>query len=298
MFASNMNQEGRLMEINKEKMIGQGNTAEIYRLDNEKILKLFRTGFPKEATEREYQNGITVQKILDCVPKVYEMVEIEGRYGIVYEEIKGKDLLKTMIASFGKINHYAKKLAHYHLDIQKPVNETLYSVKDKLEEDINSVNELSEAYKEVIRKYLKQLPDGNVLCHFDFHPGNIIIEDKKAVFLDWMTACKGDVCADVARTSIMLKYGGVEHAPWIMIKLISFFQHHIYKVYIKEYLRISNRSMEDINRWELPVAAARLREWIPEDEKQILVQLVKERCKEIAKRETAIIKRVMDNWLL
>lgn len=35
---------------------------------------------------------------------------------------------------------------------------------------------------------------------------------------------------------------------------------------------------------ELPVAAARLSEWIPEDEKRILVQLVKERCDEFEKR--------------
>lgn len=269
------------MEINKEKMIGQGNTAEIYKIDNNKILKLFRNGLHKSVVEREYQNGITVQKILDTVPKVYEMVEIDGRYGIVYEEIKGTDLLKTMMVSLWKIKDYSKKLARYHLDIQIPVNDTIHSVKEKLEEDLNSVNVLSEEYKEIIRKYLKQLPDGNVLCHFDFHPGNIMIADNKAVYLDWMTACRGEACADVARTCIMLKYGGVAHAPWLMRKLISIFQHRIYKVYIKEYLMISKRSIEEINRWELPVAAARLREWIPDNEKQKLIKLVNERCNEL-----------------
>ena len=143
---------------------------------------------------------------------------------------------------------------------------------------------LPEEYKEIIRNYLKELPEDNTLCHLDFHPGNIMIVDNKAVFLDWMTACRGDACADVARTCIMLKYGGVEHAPWIMKKLISITQHRIYKVYIKEYLMISNRRIEDINRWELPVAAARLSEWIPEEEKRVLVQLVKERCDEFEKR--------------
>lgn len=265
-------------------MIGQGNTAEIYKLDNNKILKLFRTGLHKSVMEREYQYGIMVQKILNCVPKVYEMVEVDGRHGIIYEEIKGTNLLKTMFFSLWKINNYAKKLAHYHLDIQKPVNDTLYSVKEKLEEDLDSVNVLSEEFKEIIRKYLKQLPDGNVLCHFDFHPGNIMIADNKAVFLDWMTACRGEACADVARTCIVLKYGEVAHVPWIMRKLISIFKHHIYKIYIKEYLMISMRSMEDINRWELPVAAARLREWISENEKQVLIQLVNKRCNEIEKK--------------
>ncbi len=275
------------MEITNEKIIGQGNTAEIYKIDNNRILKLFRTGLPKSVVEREYQNGITVQTILNCVPKVYEMVEINGRHGIIYEEVKGRDLLKTMLISLWKINDYARKLAHYHLDIQKPVNDTLCSVKEKLEKDLNDVTVLSGEYKEIIQEYINQLPDGNGLCHFDYHPGNIMIADNKAVFLDWMTACRGDVCADVARTCILLKYGEVARAPWIMRKLIMISQHHIYKIYIKEYLMISKRSIEDINRWELPVAAARLREWISENEKKALIQLVNERCSEIVKKHNS-----------
>lgn len=265
-------------------MIGQGNTAEIYRLDDNKILKLFRNGLYKGIIEKEYQNGIIIQNILDCVPKVYEMVEINGRHGIVYEEIHGRDMLKIMIGSFWKINDYAKELAHYHLSIQKPVMDNLSTVKKKLEEDLYSVDILSDENKEIVQKYIKQLPEGNVLCHFDFHPGNVMIANNKKVVLDWMTACKGDACADVARTCLMLKYGEVTHAPWIIRRVISFIQHHIYKIYIREYLTISQRNIEDINSWELPVAAARLREWISEKEKNRLLQLVNERCSELKKR--------------
>ncbi len=267
------------MEINKEKMIGQGNTAEVYRIDDNKILKLFRRGMHKEIIEREYQNGISVQKILDCVPKVYEMVEVNGRNGIIYQEINGKNMLKIMLTSLWKINTYAKKLAHYHLYIQKPVMDKISTVKEKLEEDLNSVFILSEKNKKIVRKYIEQLPEGKELCHFDFHPENIMIINGKPIFLDWMTACRGDVCADVARTSILLKYGQVAHAPWIIRKIISIFQYHIYKIYIKEYLTISKKNMEDINRWELPVAAARLRERISKNEKKMLIQLVNEHCK-------------------
>lgn len=272
------------MEIKLDKLIGQGNTAEIYRLDDNKILKLFRSGLYKGMIEREYQNGMTIQKNLDCVPKVYEMVEVNGRHGIIYQEINGTDMLKVMLTSLWKINNYAKELAHYHLSIQKPIINHIGTVKEKLEEDLRGVDILPDDNKKIVRNYLKQLPDGNELCHFDFHPGNIMITNHKAVFLDWMTACKGDVCADVARTCIMLKYGEVAHAPWIMRKLISIFQHHIYKIYIKEYLLISKRNMEDINRWELPVAAARLREWISDNEKKVLLQLINEQCDKISKK--------------
>ncbi len=38
---------------------------------------------------------------------------------------------------------------------------------------------------------------------------------------------------------------------------------------------LSKRSIEEIKKWELPVAAARLREWISEKEKQALLNIVK-----------------------
>ncbi len=272
------------MEVEKEQMIGQGNTSEIYEMNDNKVLKLFRSGLHKSIVEREYQNGIIIQSILECVPKVYEMVEVNGRHGIIYEKIQGRDMLRSMMSSMWKINTYAKELAHYHLSIHKPIIDNFYTVKEKLEEDLDSVYILSDENKEIVRKYLKQLPEGNGLCHFDFHPGNVMISKDREVILDWMTACRGDVCADVSRTCLMLKYGEVTNAPWVIRKIFSLFQHIIYKIYIREYLTISKTSEEDINRWELPVAAARLREWISENEKKVLLQLVNERCSELNKK--------------
>lgn len=269
------------MEIQRKKMIAQGNTAEIYLLEDQKILKLYRIGLPGVVIEREYQNGLIIQNILDHVPKIYEIVEMQGRLGIVFEEIRGKDLLRVMLSFPWKINDYSRNLAHYHLEIQKPVSDALWSVKEKLRNDLKNAEVLSDEYKEAVLCYLSNLPDGDTLCHFDFHPGNIMIVNQQPYFLDWMTACRGDACADVARTSILLKHGEVLNAPWIVKQLISLVQRHIYKVYIKEYLLISGNQLEAIEQWELPIAAARLREWISEHERQVLLNLVAERCRSI-----------------
>ena len=47
-----------------EKLLGQGNTAEIYQYAQNKILKLFRLGLAKEIIEREYQNSCAVSELL------------------------------------------------------------------------------------------------------------------------------------------------------------------------------------------------------------------------------------------
>ena len=51
---------------------------------------------------------------------------------------------------------------------------------------------LAEAEMQDLYKYIDCLPDGNILCHFDFHPNNIILSDNNYSIIDWMTACKGD----------------------------------------------------------------------------------------------------------
>lgn len=48
------------METNDLKRIGQGNTAELYQISDEKVLKLFRSGMNENAVEQEYRNPLAV----------------------------------------------------------------------------------------------------------------------------------------------------------------------------------------------------------------------------------------------
>ena len=270
------------MNLEDYQLIGRGNTAEIYHIGNKKVLKLFHAGFNKEAVKIEYQNSKLVQENLDCVPRVYEMVEVEGRDGIIYEEICGKDMLQMMLRAPLRISKKSKEFARYHYSIHKKVKEPLITVKEKLNYDIAGSEILTEETKTILKQYINTLPDGDCLCHFDFHPGNVMIVDGKAVFLDWMTGCKGDICADVARTSLLLKYGQIEHAPILVQKLLSLGKRSIRKNYCKEYMALAGITAEDISKWEVPIAAARLQECIPDKERKILLDFINrsiDRCK-------------------
>ena len=68
--------------------IAEGNTAEIFQLDNSRILKLFKTGYSKEVMLHEYHNHQVVSGMLESAPKLYERVEEDGtkqrnRFGAV-----------------------------------------------------------------------------------------------------------------------------------------------------------------------------------------------------------------------
>ena len=70
----------------------------------------------------------------------------------------------------------------------------------------NIVNTRKMKGKEEVLHILDELPDGNILCHGDFHPGNILISDGHAVVIDFMNICHGHFLYDVARTTFLVEY--------------------------------------------------------------------------------------------
>lgn len=275
--------ENGKLNIDTLKMIGQGNTAEIYEFEKNKIIKLFREGISKEIAIDEYEKAVFIQVYINNAPHVYDFIENNSRYGIIYERINGKDMIMVMIKSIVKINYYSRMLAHIHMTVHKAIvnSEGDFTVKRKLTDDIEAVEVITDKNKKLLIEYLTKLPDGDSLCHFDFHPGNIMIEGKEPVIIDWMTACVGDPCADIARTYIMLSYGELPHASYFVRKFVSLFQRHICKEYYREYIKLSKFKEKEIEKWMLPVAAARLREWIPDSEKKALLAFINEKIKNL-----------------
>lgn len=263
----------------KGKLIGQGYTAEIYELGKDKILKLYRKSLPDFLCELEFNATKNIYDRFKISPYAYRIVEIEGRKGAIYEKVVGKTMLEEMVSRIWTLKKQSRELAHLHLSIHKKIDFILPTVKTKLKKDIQRVPELSDVEKEYLYQYIDTLPNGDTLCHFDFHPGNIIIRNGKAVVIDWMTASKGHASSDVARTSVMLKYSDVPLKSSILKKLVRRIKLTVYNEYIKEYLKISETEIKDIEIWEFPIAAARLSEWVPKDEKARLLDLVRKQMK-------------------
>ena len=192
-----------LWEKNKKnmKLIGKGNTAEVYDAVEEKILKLFVKGYPKFAVEHEYKNARIMQSFHLPVPACFEMTEVDNRYGIVYEKVSGCDLYEYMIK-----NNAGKKGIEIFYNLQNQIlnckcNE-LMSYKDFIKMIIGDKS------PETIKK-LDKLPDGENICHGDFHLWNILIDDSgKAKVIDFMNVCRGPKLYDIARTFYLLKGDG------------------------------------------------------------------------------------------
>lgn len=257
----------------KGKLIGQGNTAEVFAWGDKEILKLFRKEFPWEGIEKEYHISKVINDKGLPAPKVMQIIELEGRRGITYERLNGISMLDLISKKPFSAIKFAKNLANIHYQIHQCSDLELPGYKEALEWNIRHTDYLSEKQKQEVLNRLEELPEGNALCHGDFHPGNIMAEADKFYVLDWMTATAGSPAADVARTILLLKDAALpEHIPGIVKLLIGFLRKNLAKTYSRQYYKLSGMKKEEVASWRIVIAAARLIEWVPPTEKKVLLK--------------------------
>jgi Ser/Thr protein kinase RdoA (MazF antagonist) len=183
-------------------IIGVGNTATVHEWEEGKVLKLFYQGYPKEAVEKELQNAKAIEDKDFAKPKAYEIIFCEERMGIIYDQVKGESLLDWVMKT-GDVQQCAIYMAKLHKTIIRNKVSNVPDYKKFLKCNILKAN--SKKQEEVLRM-LDKLPDGNTLCHGDFHPGNILVSNGKLAVIDFMNVCHGDFLYDVARTVVLVEY--------------------------------------------------------------------------------------------
>ncbi|MBS3795260.1 MAG: hypothetical protein KGY80_10200 [Candidatus Thorarchaeota archaeon] len=73
-------------------LIGSGRTAEVYRYDSERVIKLFVKGFPNSLINHEFTANSIAQESISNVPVVYEKLRHGERTGLLYEFVSGPNL--------------------------------------------------------------------------------------------------------------------------------------------------------------------------------------------------------------
>jgi uncharacterized protein (TIGR02172 family) len=263
--------------------IGQGRTADIFEYNEDTIIKLYKKDFPDDAINQEFINSRFVYLLGINTPQPLELTSIKNRKGIIYQRVSGSSLLRIIIKSPWAILKQSRKLASLHYKIHTHYGEGINRhQKEVLRDNIKTTQDLNDTEKEKILDYLAQLPDGNNLYHGDFHPDNVLV-DNNVWIIDWMTGMSGYPIGDVARTVILLEYGTLpESTPAIIKKILNYLRNRLKDEYVKYYLKLSRRDISEIDQWILPMAAARLIEWIPSEEREKLLNMIRERLRAIS----------------
>lgn len=260
------------MKLTLTSPIANGRTAEIYAWQDGYILKLYHDWCPSYWVD--YESKVVQALVAEGIPTpaATEIIEVKGRRGLVFERVMGVSMLQDMNARPWMIFRHARALAKLQAKINQSSIAGLSSGKDGLTHAIQQAPHLNDDMRGRVLKLLDTLPSGEKVCHGDFHPGNIMLTDKGAIVIDWMTVSAGNPMADFARTALLLTIGpkgaGKMLSPLLRL-MISLF----YQTYSRHYLQLIPDKNHEREKWMPIIAAARLNERI-EPERDALIEMI------------------------
>ena len=190
-----------------DRVIAVRNNKTVYR-DGADCIKVFDSDYSKADILNEALNQARIEETGIRIPKIKEVLTIDGKWAIVSEYIKGKTLAQLMQENPEKKNEYLELLVDLQMDVHSHTCPLLTKLKDKMNRKISAAD-LDATTRYDLHTRLESMPKHNKVCHGDFNPSNIIIsEDGTPYILDWSHVTQGNASADVARTYLLFWLAG------------------------------------------------------------------------------------------
>jgi uncharacterized protein (TIGR02172 family) len=249
--------------------IALGRTAEVYAWEEDKVLKLYRDGFHPGDVDYELHLARIVQASGLPVPAVFDIIEVNGRRGIVYERMDGPSMLDILGKHPGQVPRSMRQLAELHLEMHTRSVPELPSQRGRLQRKIHRAHPLPDDLKAAALQALDALPDGDRLCHGDFHPGNILLTASGPIVIDWIDATRGNPLADVARTRLLFTTARLPGFS-VMALLLRMANRWLLEQYLRGYFASQPEKRKELDAWMPVVAAARMEEGLPHEFPQLL----------------------------
>jgi len=235
------------------RLLAAGNVAEVFEWGS-RVVKLYRSAGAKQTVFREAGNHSAVEALGLPVPAIWGVHQISGRWGIVFDRVRGSSFAEQMRGDPTALPRYLDILVGLQAGIHAHQTHEFHSLKVRLATNIALAKRLDEPQKQLLLGRLAEMPEGDRLCHGDFHPINVLGEASHPMLIDWPDACRGDPAADVCRSYLLLRL----HAQ------------DIAEPYLDAYGPMVNVQKGKILDWLPHVAAARLAEDAPDDLERLL----------------------------
>jgi Ser/Thr protein kinase RdoA (MazF antagonist) len=186
--------------------LGAGRVAEVFEWGAD-VVKLYAAGIGPEQAQREAATLDGLRGGVLVVPLSLGVVEVEGRWGLTMTRMPGRPLAEQL-AGAGLAAGVAR-FAALHRQMHQQSVAGLIPLKQRLATRIARVRELDDATRARLLDRLGGLPDGDRLCHGDFHPFNIMADGDTLAIIDWLDATSGPPEADVCRSYLLM----LHHVP-------------------------------------------------------------------------------------
>jgi aminoglycoside phosphotransferase (APT) family kinase protein len=260
--------------------LAEGREAEIFAWDDVTVLRLLRDPDAGVDAERELAALRAVRQSLPLVPEARGRVEVEGRPGVLMERIAADDLLAVLTRAPWRMSWGMRLLGEVHARLHAiAAPSELPPLREQIADRLARSPRVPPALAAYALDLLDALPDGESLCHGDFHPGNVLLTPRGPVVIDWGHAARGDAVGDLGRTSLMLRRGSLPPGTPTLIRAVAPFAVGAFGAgYRRAYLRVARADPARLRRWEIVRAVDRLVEGIPEEREGLLREIERSRA--------------------
>ena len=243
----------RQLSVEGLPVIGRGQTASVYRIDAETIVKVFRPNIDFGMV----QNEISKAKVafMHGVPTAisYDVVKVGESYGVVYELLNARDLADCMKDEPERRDEYVRLFANLIRE--------MHSTEIKAELFVSSRATtlgalpymkgriLNDEEYEKVKASLENIPERSTFIHGDCHAGNVMLQGDELMFID--LSCAG--CGHPIFDLMSMYLTGACHQGELFKNYSAEEAYHIWKVFLSAYLQTEDE--EFLNKAEEQVAA-------------------------------------------
>lgn len=229
--------EDKIMKL--DKIIAVRNSKTVYR-EGDSVIKVFDSDYSKADILNEALTQARIEETDLNIPKIKEVTMIEGKWAIVSDYISGKTLAQLIQENPDKYDEYLEMFVDIQIQVHSMKSPLLNKLKDKMHRKISEAD-LDATTRYDLHTSLESMPKHVKVCHGDFNPSNIIInEEGKAYIIDWAHATQGNASADVARTYMLFWLDGDITGA---------------KKYLDLFCKKSDTAKQYIQKW-MPIVAA------------------------------------------
>ncbi len=248
----------RRITMELKNFIASGDIYDVYESDGQAI-RVYQDEKYKEKCLYAALTHARVETTLKFssikIPVLHEVSLIDGKWAISMDWIEGKTLGQLIDENPDKADMYLDKMIDIQCEIHEQYMPLLSKLKDKLARQIKSLAQIDEIKKYELLTRLDSMPKHIKLCHNNFDPDCVIINDDGTFVLNWGSARQGNASADVAKTYLLL----------------SLKRPNLADKYLDKYCAKTGTSKHYVQNWLPIVAAAQLDRGI-EEQKDLLMR--------------------------
>lgn len=187
--------------------IGRGRNGAVYRLPEDRIVKIYKPGPQVLAQVRqEQENASNALRLGVPTARVFDIVRCGEDIGLVLEEVKAMSLRQVIANQPERLEELAlakaRLLRHLH-GLKVPAG-TFPSMREIYHQRAAGLADLLTPEEiALLEEMIDSIPEGLCYLHGDFHRGNIMVRGEELLLIDMADSSQGHPFYDVLGTYML-----------------------------------------------------------------------------------------------